>query len=189
MPALFALNPAARDTRDDREGGVSATGAIGGGVLLQAGAATMPVARTGEAQQQALDMGRHDWPQKMIDHIDALRDAANANDTSIRLMPDALGRVDVAIRHQGDGAITVHFTAEQAATRALIADAQPQLSAAAEAKGIRLSGTSVDLNGSGQGQNQGGDQARQQFELRRTIHNHLAQGEDDTTAVDDGRIA
>lgn len=88
MPALFALNPAARDTREDSEGGLFATGAIGGGTLLQAGATTIPVAGTADARQQALDMGRHDWPQKMIDHIDALRDAANANDTSIRLVPD-----------------------------------------------------------------------------------------------------
>ena len=81
-------------------------------------------------------MGRQDWPQKMIDRIEALRDDANANDTSIRLKPEALGRIDVALRTRADGAVSVHFTAEQPATRTLIADAAPQLNAAAELDGV-----------------------------------------------------
>ena len=85
----------------------------------------------------------------MIDRIETLRDNANANDTSIRLKPEALGRVDISLKTHADGAVSVRFTAEQPATRTMIADAQPQLQAAAEAKGIRLSGTSVDLSGSG----------------------------------------
>ena len=108
-----------------------------------------PIAPTGDAQRQTLDLGRQDWPQKMIDHIEALRDNANANDTSIRLKPEALGRVDVSLRTHADGAISVRFTAEQPTTRTLLVDAAPQLAAAAEARGIRLSGTSVDLSGQG----------------------------------------
>jgi flagellar hook-length control protein FliK len=123
----------------------------------------------------------------MIDRIEALRDDANANDTSIRLKPEALGRVDVSLRTHADGAVSVHFAAEQPATRTLLADAAPQLNAAAEARGIRLAGTSVDLSGSGM---TGGDRPRPQVELQQNVSNHLAaSGGDDIQAVADGRIA
>lgn len=189
MPALFALAPQALDRRDDKDVGV--TGLSTTAALVQTTGATAPITAPGGAQHQTLDMNGGDWPQRMIDRIETLRDAANANDTSIRLKPDALGRIDVAIRHQGDGAISVHFTAETTTARTLIADAAPQLSTAAEARGIRLSGTSVDLAGSGLGQGQGGSgqQARQQFELRHNTSNRLASGEEANQAVDDGRIA
>ena len=144
----------------------------------------MPVAPTGDAQRQTLDLGRQDWPQKMIDHIEALRDNANANDTSIRLKPEALGRVDIALRTHDGGAISVRFTAEQPTTRTLLVDAAPQLAAAAEARGIRLSGTSVDLGG------QGDQRPHPQAERAQPITNRLADARgDDNQAVDDGRIA
>ncbi|MBS0479249.1 MAG: flagellar hook-length control protein FliK, partial [Proteobacteria bacterium] len=150
--------------------------------------AAMPVAPMADAQRQMLDMGRQDWPQKMIDHIEALRDNANANDTSIRLKPEALGRVDIALKTHDDGAISVRFTAEQPATRTLLVDATPQLSAAAEARGIRLSGTSVDL--SGQGDQRPQPQSNQAPDRARPAANRLAPSRgDDNQTVDDGRIA
>jgi len=185
MPALFALAMAPeRKAAGDGDNGqpLSALGAL----LTPADAATL-VAKPGQAERQALDMGRQDWPQKMIDRIEALRDDANANDTSIRLKPDALGRIDVSLRTHADGAITVRFAAEQPSTRALLADAAPQLSAAAEARGIRLTGTSVDLAGSGM---TGGDRPRPQVERRQDGSNRLAtSGNDEILAVDDGRVA
>ncbi|MDB5677884.1 flagellar hook-length control protein FliK [Sphingomonas bacterium] len=178
LPALFALG----QSLDAREDDVKATPSASVTTLSQPVA--VPVAPTGDAQRQALDLGRQDWPQKMIDHIEALRDNANANDTSIRLKPEALGRVDVSLRTHTDGAISVRFTAEQPTTRTLIADAAPQLAAAAEARGIRLSGTSVDLSG------QGDQRPRPDVERQQNISNHLAaSGDDDNHAVDDGRIA
>ncbi len=138
----------------------------------------------GDAQRQMLDFGRSDWPQKMIDHIEALRDNANANDTSIRLRPEALGRVDIALRTHDGGAISVRFTAEQPVTHGLLVDATPQLAAAAVARGIRLSGTSVDLAG------QGDQRPHQQGRHARPIINHLADTQgDDNGAVWHGRIA
>ena len=103
---------------------------------------------TGGGQQGTLDMSRDTWPQAMIDHIEALRDAANANDTSIRLMPDALGKVDISIRHDGD-AVQVHFAAEVPATRQMIADAQPRLADAALARGLRLAQPTIAAGGGG----------------------------------------
>lgn len=187
MPALFALAMApSRDAESDSDrsapGGIAAAA-----TLLSPTDAASLIAKPGGAQGQALDMGRQDWPQKMIDRIETLRDDANANDTSIRLKPEALGRVDISLRTHADGAVSVHFAAEQPATRTMIADAAPQLNAAAEARGIRLAGTSVDLSGSG---TTGGDRPRPQFELQQNVSNHLsANGGDDIQAVADGRIA
>jgi flagellar hook-length control protein FliK len=186
MPALFALamapeRKAAGDGDNAQPGDLSAMG-----TLLTPADAVSLVAKPGQAERQALDMGRQDWPQKMIDRIEALRDDANANDTSIRLKPDALGRIDVSLRTHADGAVTVRFAAEQPTTRALLADAAPQLSAAAEARGIRLTGTSVDLAGSDM---TGGDRPRPQVERQQDSSNRLATGGDEILAVDDGRVA
>ncbi len=183
LPAMFAL---AAGRREERDSDTIGSPTISGATLLQPADAAKLIAQPGELQRQTLDMGRQDWPQQMIDRIETLRDNADANDTSIRLKPEALGQIDVSIRSHADGAVSVRFTAEQPAARTLIADAQPQLAAAAEARGIRLSGTSVDLAGSGQG---GGDRSRPQAETNRNTSNRLASGGDDITADSDGRIA
>lgn len=186
MPALFALAMAPERKPGEGEGSQPGDPTAAATLLTPADAVQL-VAKPGQAERQALDMGRQDWPQKMIDRIEALRDDANANDTSIRLKPDALGRIDVSLRTHADGAVTVRFAAEQPTTRALLADAAPQLNAAAEARGIRLTGTSVDLTGSGMA---GGDRPRPQVDVRQDSKNRLATGgDDDIRAVDDGRVA
>jgi flagellar hook-length control protein FliK len=182
LPAMFALGAARREDRDSDTPG---SPVISAATLLQPADAAKMIAQPGEMQRQSLDMSRQDWPQQMIDRIETLRDNANANDTSIRLKPEALGQIHVSIRSHADGAISVKFTAEQPAARALIADAQPQLNAAAEARGIRLSGTSVDLAGSGQGN----DRSRQQTGTSQNTSNRLASSGADITADSDGRIA
>lgn len=99
-----------------------------------------------------VDTRRADWPVRIIDHIEALRDAADARDTRITLVPHALGKIDVAVRQDGD-TLHVHFAAEAPATRVLIAEAQPRLAEIAEQRGLRLGQSSVD-SGSGQQQRQ-----------------------------------
>ena len=96
---------------------------------------------------RALDTTREDWPQRLIDRVEAARDAANAADTRIRLVPEALGKIDIALRQEG-ATLHVHFSADQAATRDLLAQAQPRLAELAEARGLRLGQTGVD-GGSG----------------------------------------
>ncbi|RMB34635.1 flagellar hook-length control protein FliK [Sphingomonas sp. PP-F2F-G114-C0414] len=93
--------------------------------------------KTAEAQQTPLDMRQERWPHAMIERIEILRDAADATDTRIRLIPDALGAIDVSMRKDGD-TVHVHFNADQAATRALLQDAQPRLVELAEARGLKL---------------------------------------------------
>ncbi len=105
---------------------------------IAASAPVSPLAiKTAEAQQAPLDMRQERWPHAMIERIEILRDAADATDTRIRLIPDALGAIDVSMRKDGD-TVHVHFTAEQAATRTLLHDAQPRLVELAEARGLKL---------------------------------------------------
>jgi hypothetical protein len=118
---------------------------------LDAGFATAPIlaaAPADAAGQPLLDMRQERWPQAMIAHIEQLRDAANAVDTRIRLIPDALGTIDVAVSRDGD-TLNVRFTADQAATRTLLHDAQPRLAAIAEERGLRLGQTAVDAGTAG----------------------------------------
>ncbi|MCX8477663.1 MAG: flagellar hook-length control protein FliK [Sphingomonas sp.] len=107
------------------------------------------VAAAAEVQQGALDMRRQEWMGQMVEQIEALRDAGPARETRLSLSPEALGKVDVSIRQDGDR-IHVHFATETQAARQLIADAQPRLAELAEARGVRLGQTSVD-SGTGQG--------------------------------------
>ncbi|HIV75976.1 MAG TPA: flagellar hook-length control protein FliK [Candidatus Sphingomonas excrementigallinarum] len=116
-----------------------------------------PVVATTGAEQAPLDMTQHHWPQGMIDRIDRMREDAATADTRIQLSPDALGGIAVNLR-QEDGATHIHFTADQAQTASLLADAQPTLARLAEEKGMRLGQTAVDLGQSSMGQSgMGGD--------------------------------
>jgi flagellar hook-length control protein FliK len=110
------------------------------------------VQATAQADQAPLDLSRDDWTGKMIERIAALREGVEAADTRIRLAPEHLGTVDVSIRRDGDR-IQVHFTAENPATRQLLADAAPRLAELAEARGLKLGQSSVD-SGSGDARGQ-----------------------------------
>lgn len=128
-----AIQRAVRDER--RPAGAEPTPGI---LAAPADLATRTVTALEGSRHGALDMARETWPAKMIERIELLRDAADAADTSIRLVPDRLGAIDVSLRKDGDG-IQVQFTAQQAETRHLLAEAQPKLADMAEARGLRLS--------------------------------------------------
>ncbi|WP_448662885.1 flagellar hook-length control protein FliK [Sphingomonas sp. CJ20] len=130
---------------------------LGRDLLATAGAAPLEtsgpapaVQATAQAQNGTLDLRHQQWTGQMIERIEALRDAAPIGETRIRLAPDALGTVDIAIRHEGER-VHVHFTADVAATRQALSDAQPRLAELAEARGLRLGQTSVDGGSAGQG--------------------------------------
>lgn len=108
------------------------------------------VQATADAAHTALDLTADSGLQRMIDRIETLRDAADAGDTRVRLIPDALGSIDVAVRQEGER-VHVRFTAEHEATRALIAEAQPRLTELAAARGVRIGDTSVSTGGGGGG--------------------------------------
>jgi flagellar hook-length control protein FliK len=128
---------------------------------ITAVAAPVPVGGTapvGDAAQPTLDMRQNTWPTSMIDHIEALRDAANASDTRIRLVPDALGAIDIAVKTVGN-AIHIRFAADDATTRTMIEDARPGLIAIAEERGLRIGQAIVEAAPSGQTANQNNGQS------------------------------
>jgi len=87
----------------------------------------------------------------MIDRIETLQGAGPARETRLSLMPEALGKVDIAIRQDDSGSIHVQFNTDTQSARQLIADAQPKLAEIAQERGIRLGSTSVESNATGTG--------------------------------------
>lgn len=144
---------AAQDESEEQSGRRKDTGlgAIDPATLARADSLTAaPVAAMTGAEQAPLDMTQGHWPQGMIDRIERMREDAATADTRIQLSPDALGGIAVALRHE-DGATHIHFTADQAQTATMLAEAQPTLARLAEEKGMRLGQTAVDLGQSGGG--------------------------------------
>lgn len=134
-----------RDDRDTLDQGAGITLAP---TLDGRGAAVVSAA--GKADNAPLDLSQDRGLQRVIDHIETLRDTADAHDTRIKLTPDALGSIDIAVRQEGDR-VHVRFTTEHEATRALIAEAQPRLTELAAARGVRIGDTSVTADPSGGG--------------------------------------
>lgn len=152
--------------------------------------ATAPVAApAGADAQPMLDLRQERWPQAMVAHIERLRDAADATDTRIRLIPDALGTIDVAVKRDGD-TVHVQFSADQAATRALLQDAQPKLAQIAEERGLRLGQTGVDggAAGSTAQQRQPSPQPQRDATTSPSLRGATTTTED-TDAADTGRLA
>lgn len=157
--SLDTSSTGAGDSSDDLLGPIQITGHGTHDVTR-----TLAVPGVGGGQQAALDMSRDNWPTAMIDRIEALRDAADVNDTRIRVVPDMLGSIDVSVRKDGD-TVNVRFSSENAQTRQLLADAAPKLAEAAESRGLKLGQSSVDSGNAGQGQ------ARQ--DQKNPVFNHV----------------
>ena len=138
----------------------------------------------GDLQRTPLDMRRDDWTHALIDRIEAHRDAADAGDMRIRLVPGALGQIDVSVRKQGD-TLHVHFAADVAQTRTMLADAQPRLAELAAERGMRLGQSGVDTGGAGGGQHQTARAAPPRIPARRLS----ARVTNSTDIADSGRLA
>lgn len=131
---------------DPIDGLTTATTSTFNPTALATGEMARPVTATGAADQKPLDMTQAHWPQGMIERIDRMREDAATADTRIQLSPDALGGIAVAIRHDAGGT-HLHFTAEQAQTAMMLADAHATLARLAEDKGMRLGDTAVATGG------------------------------------------
>ncbi|ODP37628.1 flagellar hook-length control protein FliK [Sphingomonas turrisvirgatae] len=132
---------------------IDAATLFGGPIALE----TRPIPAPGT--NAPLDLTRHDWPEQMIDRIAALRDAAEAADTRIKLAPENMGALEISLRREGDR-VHVHFTAENPAARQLIAEAAPRLAELADARGVKLGQATVD-GGSQQGSQHDAQQRQQ----------------------------
>lgn len=142
------------------------------------------IAAPADVQQGVLDMRRQEWMGQMVEQIEAMRDSGPARETRLSLAPEALGKVDVSIRQDGDR-IHVHFAAETQAARQLLTDAQPRLFELAEARGVKLGQTSVDAGGAGQGS----PRERQPELPSQSFAPRAPEAPDATTPTTDDRIA
>ncbi|NIJ21168.1 flagellar hook-length control protein FliK [Sphingomonas naasensis] len=147
--ALLAAAPAAATPTETRRTLVQDLLPAGGPTPFADIVRPHAIAAPTDIQQGVLDMRRQEWAGQMVDQLEAMRDASRG-ETRLSLSPEALGKVDVSIRQDGDR-IHVHFATETQAARQLLTDAQPRLSELAEARGVKLGQTSVDTGGAGHG--------------------------------------
>jgi flagellar hook-length control protein FliK len=133
---------AGANTAGDPQSALSTLAAPATGVQTAAA-----VAATGQAQDAPLDTRHQEWTAKMIDKIEMLQ-GGPVREAKISLMPEGLGKVDIAIRHD-DAGLHVQFSTDTPSARQLIADAQPKLAEIAQERGIRIGSTSVDSNAAG----------------------------------------
>ncbi len=150
---------------------------------LLAPTTSVAVTATTSVQAQTLDLGVDGWMGTMIDRIETLQ-GEGVREARIRLTPDALGSIDLAIHHDDDG-IQVRITAETAQTRAILSDAAPRLADMAEARGLKLGSTQVDAGAAGQ---QHRDTRRDEAPAA-LLRPAPAQSGDDDASSTDSRIA
>lgn len=174
--ALHTPQPVARRSNREESGGAFAVSSTG---ATDTRLPTLDAAPAG-----TIDTRHAKWVDGIIDHIELLKDAANAGDTRIRLLPDALGKIDVSIRKDGD-TVNVRFSSESAPTRQLIADAQPRLAEIAAGRGLRLGQTLIDSGDSATGQQQRQSAQQQAQDPRQPIANARRVMADDSEQPDD----
>lgn len=181
-PALFhlAIDPAPRRFRSTEAAPVT--------LLTPAEPAALPsLVPVAAADQPMLDTGRQEWTGQMIDMIQAMQDEAPLKETRMRLAPEALGKVDITVRQDGDR-VHVNFHAETQVARQMLAEAQPRLAEIAEQRGLKLGQTTVEGGASGQGH----PGQRQEAEARQPGRPASARSRDDTErkpTLTDERIA
>lgn len=123
----------------------NATSALDAGPFAPIAAGAPAAAPVSAPQQPGIDLTRDPGLHQMIDRIEHLRDTFDVRETRIRLIPDALGPVDIAVRRDSaSDAVQVHFTAAEASTRQLIAEAQQRLVEFADARGVRIERATID---------------------------------------------
>jgi len=148
---IAALIPAASDDRDAPE----VDPALLAPVAVTAQPA--PLARAEAPAAQAPVDTNGDWIAAMIDRISDLRDGAGSiRETRIRLLPDALGAIDIAIR-KGKAGLSLSFTADNDHARRLLAEHAPRLAEIAEQRGLRLAEARIETGDAGM---QAGDERR-----------------------------
>lgn len=108
----------------------------------------------------AIDTARTDWMASMIEQVTELREAGSRS-MLIRLLPDALGAVDVRIDRRDDGATQVSLAADNPQARTMLAEAAPRLVEMAEARGLRFEQANIGA-GNGGSRQPAADPQRQQ---------------------------
>jgi flagellar hook-length control protein FliK len=190
-----AAEPAAKPVR--AEGGASMTvlfnqPAAPGAATLGAPAQAAPLA------ERTLDMTSDDrWIAQLAADIAATK--SDKGDLSFRLMPRHLGRLDVAMKLDGDS-VSMKLDTQHESTAAIVAAAQPRLVEDLRQQGVRVAGAEVTCTpdqagrpslaqGQGQGQNQGRGTAPDASHLIETANDRADARDDDSAANRRGRFA
>ncbi|MBA2918974.1 hypothetical protein GON01_13810 [Sphingomonas sp. MAH-20] len=133
-----------RDGHDSRSAGESAPLAAATSSPLPQPAVAPPAPlhpSFAAVHRPVIDTGRAEWVQAMIDRIAEMpQPEGGRRDAQIRLVPDALGPVDVKIEQRQER-LHVTLNAETPQARQLLSDAAPRLHELAEARGIRFAHT------------------------------------------------
>jgi flagellar hook-length control protein FliK len=131
-----------------------------------------------------VDTARAEWMQAMIDRIGNVVQEGGKREALIRLLPDALGAVEVRIVERDDR-LQVTLNADTAQARQLLSEHAPRLAELAEARGLRFAQTDI-----------GGGNAQQQQDRRQALEHpatplrpRSAQAESDASTDDGERIA
>ena len=190
-----ATEPAAKPVR--AEGGASMTvlfnqPAAPGAATLGAPAQAAPLA------ERTLDLTSDDrWIAQLAADIAATK--SDKGDLSFRLMPRHLGRLDVAMKLDGDS-VSMKLDTQHESTAAIVAAAQPRLVEDLRQQGVRVAGAEVTCTpdqagrpslaqGQGQGQNQGRGAAPDASHLIETANDRADARDDDSAANRRGRFA
>lgn len=194
-PPAPAAEPAAKPSR--AEGGASMTvlfnqPAAPGATSIGAPAQAAPLA------ERTLDLTSDDrWIAQLAADIAATK--SDKGDLSFRLMPRHLGRLDVAMKLDGDS-VSVKLDTQHESTAAIVAAAQPRLVEDLRQQGVRVAGAEVTCTpdqagrpslaqGQGQGQNQGRGTAPDASHLIETANDRVDARDDDSAANRRGRFA
>jgi flagellar hook-length control protein FliK len=127
-------------------------------------AAAPPQAAAPFFQPAPVDLGRAEWVQAMVDRIAELPNMEVGREAQIKLLPDALGSVEVKIVER-DERMQVTLNAETVQARQLLSDAAPRLQELAEARGLRFAEPQVG-GGQPQDRRSGSDQQQPQTPQR-----------------------
>lgn len=100
------------------------------------------IARAAPVTERLLDMGSDDqWIAQLAADIAATK--SETGDLSFRLMPRHLGRLDVAMKMEEGGAISMKLDTQHEATATIVQAAQPRLVEDLRQQGVRVTETQV----------------------------------------------
>lgn len=127
---------------------------------------------------------------EMIAHVARLMDEAamTTGEARVRLAPDALGPVELAVRTDGDR-VHVRLQADASEARQQLRDAAPRLAEAAEARGLRLGETTIGGSGSSWAGGSGAAPDRGAAHDRRPLPSRRAGADAPAAERSDSRLA
>lgn len=168
-------------------------------VLLNAPAAQVPATIGGATPAvpvaaRVLDMTSDDqWIAQLASDIAATK--SDKGDLSFRLMPRHLGRLDVAMKMEGDG-VSLKLDTQHEATATIVAAAQPRLVEDLRQQGVRVAAAEVSCTPEqagrqpqSQGQNQGRGSAPNTTHLIETANERAEPRNEVRTTDRRGRFA